>query len=81
VSKRRKKTSVGDNGQTAPMDNESDAPSSRDDARIRERAYELYLERGDSPGDEVEDWLRAEREHRQSADRVNFETSERSAEQ
>jgi len=51
------------------MDNESDSPSSRDDARIRERAYELYLERGDSPGDEVDDWLRAEREHRESADR------------
>jgi hypothetical protein len=29
---------------------------------IRHRAYELYLGRGDRPGDELDDWLRAERE-------------------
>ena len=29
---------------------------------IRRRAYELYLERGERPGDALEDWLRAERE-------------------
>jgi hypothetical protein len=29
---------------------------------IRRRAYEIYLERGDLPGDELDDWLRAERE-------------------
>ena len=32
------------------------------DEEIRRRAYEIYLERGDLPGDEIEDWLRAERE-------------------
>jgi hypothetical protein len=31
-------------------------------AQIRERAYQLYLERGGTPGHENEDWLRAERE-------------------
>jgi hypothetical protein len=31
-------------------------------AQIRERAYQLYLERGSTPGQENEDWLRAERE-------------------
>jgi hypothetical protein len=31
-------------------------------AQIRERAYQLYLERGSTPGNENEDWLRAERE-------------------
>jgi len=31
-------------------------------AQIRERAYELYQERGCAPGQENEDWLRAERE-------------------
>ena len=37
--------------------------SSRDlAAQIRERAYELYLERGSAPGHENEDWLRAENE-------------------
>lgn len=29
---------------------------------IRERAYELYKERGDGNGDAVQDWVRAERE-------------------
>lgn len=29
---------------------------------IRQRAYELYLERGSTPGHENEDWLVAERE-------------------
>ena len=29
---------------------------------IRLRAYEIYLERGGLPGDEVDDWLQAERE-------------------
>jgi hypothetical protein len=31
-----------------------------DDVRLR--AYEIYLERGAIPGDEVRDWLQAERE-------------------
>ena len=29
---------------------------------IRQRAYEIYLERDGRPGDELDDWLRAERE-------------------
>ena len=29
---------------------------------IRRRAYEIYLERDGHPGDELDDWLRAERE-------------------
>jgi len=32
------------------------------EAKIRERAYQLYEERGGTPGHENEDWLRAERE-------------------
>ncbi len=31
-----------------------------DDVRLR--AYEIYLRRGDNPGDDVGDWLQAERE-------------------
>ena len=31
-------------------------------AQIRERAYQLYLERGSTPGHENEDWFKAERE-------------------
>lgn len=30
--------------------------------QIRERAYEIYLARGGQEGDEVSDWLAAERE-------------------
>ncbi len=30
--------------------------------QVRQRAYELYLFRGDRPGSELEDWLEAERE-------------------
>lgn len=32
------------------------------EAQIRQRAYEIYEERGCTPGQEGEDWLRAERE-------------------
>jgi hypothetical protein len=42
------------------------------EAQIRQRAYELYEERGCTPGQETEDWFRAEREvlarnHRQQS--------------
>ena len=32
------------------------------DEEIRRRAYEVYLERGEQPGRELDDWLQAERE-------------------
>jgi len=32
------------------------------EAQVRQRAYELYQERGCTPGQENEDWLQAERE-------------------
>jgi hypothetical protein len=32
------------------------------DQQIRERAYEIYLARGGQDGNEVSDWLAAERE-------------------
>jgi hypothetical protein len=31
---------------------------------IRQRAYEIYVERGSTPGNEHQDWLTAEREVR-----------------
>ena len=30
--------------------------------RIRQRAHEIYLQRGDGVGSELDDWLEAERE-------------------
>jgi Protein of unknown function (DUF2934) len=38
-------------------------------ARIRERAYEIFLQRGGGPGDALRDWLRAEREIREDDNR------------
>jgi hypothetical protein len=32
---------------------------------IQQRAYELYLKRGQEPGHELEDWVQAEHEVRQ----------------
>ena len=32
------------------------------DEEIRHRAYEIFLERGEQPGRDLEDWLQAERE-------------------
>jgi hypothetical protein len=32
------------------------------DEEIRRRAYEIYLEGGEQPGRELDDWLQAERE-------------------
>jgi len=32
------------------------------DEQVRLRAYEIYLERGERPGRELDDWLQAERE-------------------
>ena len=37
---------------------------------IRMRAYELYLERGAENGNDVEDWLRAEREYREGSQKT-----------
>jgi len=37
----------------------NDKPSHEE---IRLRAYEIYLERGGLPGNELDDWLQAERE-------------------
>lgn len=30
--------------------------------KVQQRAYELFLQRGQQPGHELEDWLQAERE-------------------
>jgi hypothetical protein len=37
-------------------------PHSTREQEIRNRAYEIYLQRRAQPGYEVEDWLQAERE-------------------
>ena len=50
---------------STPLQHQADETSVRhtpSHEEIRRRAYEIYLERGCSPGDELDDWLRAERE-------------------
>ena len=46
-------TAVEEQEQLVPSTSEQD---------IRHRAYEIYLKRGGQPGNELEDWLQAERE-------------------
>jgi hypothetical protein len=41
---------------------EVSAGNSARDEEISLRAYEIYLERGEQPGSELDDWLQAERE-------------------
>ena len=47
--------------ETAAEEREMLLHSMRDE-EIRNRAYEIYLQRGGQPGYELEDWLQAERE-------------------
>jgi hypothetical protein len=41
---------------------ETSTGNSAHDEEIRHRAYEIYLERDEQPGGELDDWLQAERE-------------------
>ena len=58
----RKDPSV--NLRTSPVEVASETNGGRApiDEQIRLRAYELYIERGAQPNDDLGDWLRAERE-------------------
>ena len=47
---------------TQPETREISAGNLASDEDIRRRAYEIYLERGEQRGRELDDWLRAERE-------------------
>jgi hypothetical protein len=42
--------------------------------RIRLRAFELYVERGNRPGSELDDWLQAEEEILQSQEEAIYES-------
>ncbi len=39
--------------------------------RIRHRAYELYVERGNESGSELDDWLQAEEEILRAAEQLS----------
>jgi hypothetical protein len=58
------------NGSTGPHATPAQAAETREasvvngarDEDIRRRAYEIYLERGQEPGRDLDDWLQAEHE-------------------
>ena len=54
----RRRAATG-SGTAAPEHPPNGAPTAEE---IAHRAYEIYLSRGGVPGDDVEDWLQAERE-------------------
>src|SRR5260370_42496157 len=45
---------------TQPETGEVSVGNSAHDEEVRRRAYEIYLERGEQPGHDVDDWLQAE---------------------
>jgi hypothetical protein len=49
-------------GPIQPQAEDTSANHAPSHEEIRSRAYEIYLERDGLPGDELDDWLRAERE-------------------
>jgi DUF2934 family protein len=56
-----KKNGNGSESQVAPEVKKNIIPINLED-EIRRRAYEIYEQRGRTPGNQHEDWLRAERE-------------------
>ena len=54
-------TSEATQPETAVEEREVLVRSTREE-EIRNRAYEIYLQRGGQPGYDLEDWLQAERE-------------------
>jgi hypothetical protein len=63
VNERRERSNI--NGPTHRDSARDEVPARIDDQRIRERAYERYRERGSADGQDLDDWLEAERELRE----------------
>lgn len=60
-------TAAEGNGAATRATSSATEPSSQPDdlaERIRQRAYEIYLARGNDNGNEIDDWLEAERQLR-----------------
>src|ERR1700731_740454 len=66
ASKPKRNLSSGPQATTTQAAETGEAPvaNAARDENIRRRAYEIYLERGEQPGRELDDWLQAERELR-----------------
>ena len=60
-----KAKTIGSTGPTQPgpvLEKRERLLHSTREQEIRNRAYEIYLQRGAQPGHDLEDWLQAERE-------------------
>jgi len=60
-----KAKTVGSTDSTQPgtaVEEREELLHSTGEQQIRDRAYEIYLQRGAQPGYELEDWLQAQRE-------------------
>jgi hypothetical protein len=60
-----KATTISSTEATQPksaIERREELPRSTSDQDIRNHAYGIYLQRGGQPGNELEDWLQAERE-------------------
>lgn len=62
MAKSRKKVEGGATASSAPQAGGDSSVAVLDRDRIAMRAYELYLARGGSDGQAMDDWLNAERE-------------------
>ena len=61
----KEKASRRQTGGKAKKDDGAAAPAPLDHDEIARRAFEISLRRGQEPGHEQDDWLRAERELRE----------------
>jgi hypothetical protein len=61
-TKRNESTERQATSKQAAKRGEASVGNSSRDEEIRRRAYEIYLERGEQSGHELDDWLEAERE-------------------
>ena len=60
-----KAKTIGSTDSTQPgtaVEEREGLPNSTGEQQIRDRAYEIYLQRGAQHGYELEDWFQAERE-------------------
>jgi hypothetical protein len=62
VKAKRKKSLEVDLSPILPHAGDTSANHEPSHEEIRRRAYEIYLEHGSHPGNELDDWLQAERE-------------------
>jgi hypothetical protein len=69
MPKRKRADQLDARGATSDVGETTAAMPDRE--TVAQRAYELYLERGASEGQAMEDWLRAERELARARSRGN----------